>query len=319
LVNAANLRDMFYESLELIRLKKDYLNQINVFPVPDGDTGANIEMTMSKIIEEIKKLDRENNNYGLKDIATAISEGAFKGAKGNSGVILSQFFEGFTNVIGLNSILSPEIFANALLEGSKLAYEAVLNPQEGTILTVTRKVGENCIEFVKNNPSWSETLINVFKTAQIATKETPNDLKDLRNSGVVDSGALAFVYIVEGWMNIVLKESDVLDIDDNILQEMEKLHNTVNIQETTDNLQFRYCTEAFITQVNGILNEVKTELSSMGDSFMLIDIGKDKDYKMKLHIHTNQPFEVIEKFTKHGILHSVKIDDMLQQTIDAHE
>lgn len=319
MVDAKILGNMFLESYELLVSKKEYLNQINVFPVPDGDTGINIAITMEKVVNEIKKLQESNQGYTLAEMADAISEGAFKGAKGNSGVILSQFIEGFTNRIQTNEPVTPADFAQAVKKGSEFAYEAVLKPQEGTILTVAREMGSSAIEYTRETRTWSDTMIHSFKVAQEVTKDTPNLLKDLKSSGVVDSGALGFVYLVEGWHNVVLKEAGTLDVDDEILKEMENLHNTVDLQKTAEELAFRFCTEAFIINAKSELELVREELSPMGDSFMLIDIGNKSDYKMKLHIHTNEPIDVINRFTKHGALHSVKIDDMLQQSIEAHE
>ena len=180
-------------------MKKEYLNDLNVFPVPDGDTGLNMTITMSKVVEELEKAD----DLSIKNAAKAIAKGAFVGAKGNSGVILSQFFVGFAKSIEDKDSITTEIFANALVSGSERAYKAVTNPKEGTILTVVKETADEALLKATEGLSWKEVVEACYNRAQKATADTPNLLKDLKDAGVIDAGALGFVYLIQGWLFVI--------------------------------------------------------------------------------------------------------------------
>jgi DAK2 domain fusion protein YloV len=305
------LREMIYESFERINKKVDYLNDINVFPVPDGDTGINIYITMETVVEELKK---EQDDITIKEASKAIAKGAFAGAKGNSGVILSQFFMGFAKTIEDCDSITPKNFAEALIEGSKRAYKAVMNPREGTILTVIRDTAEASIDKINQGGNWREIVEHCYDIAQKSTLDTPNLLKDLKDAGVVDAGALGFVYLFQGWLFVIVNEIEGVKVVD-LRIGLENLHNAINIEQTIQNLQYRYCTEALISTSTLTEKEVHEKMNPYGDSLMII---KNED-SLKMHIHSNNPYEAIRDFSDYGRLRAVKIDDMKSQSVVAHK
>lgn len=310
-LNGPLLREMILESYDRINQKTDYLNEINVFPIPDGDTGINIYSTMSKIVEELNKQDSQT--LSIKDASKAIAKGAFMGAKGNSGVILSQFFVGFAKSIEDKPTITTINFAEALIEGSKRAYKAVMNPREGTILTVVRDTAEAAVQKTNDGANWKEVVEYCYEIAQKSTLDTPNLLQDLKDAGVVDAGALGFVYLIQGWLFVIANIYDgpkVLDIR----QDLENLHNSINAETTVSNIAHRYCTEAMV--VKALVNEetAKSKMLQYGEFLLVI---KDED-QMKLHVHSNSPYDAIQEFAKFGKLKAAKIDDMATQTLSSH-
>ncbi|MHA2030503.1 MAG: DAK2 domain-containing protein [Candidatus Kariarchaeaceae archaeon] len=304
------LKEMILESFQRINEKVDYLNDINVFPVPDGDTGLNIYITMSKVVEELEKHDFD---ISIQQAAKSIAKGAFSGAKGNSGVILSQFFIGFSKTIEHQEQISTEIFAEALIKGSERAYKAVMNPREGTILSVLRETAEAALQKTKTGATWKEVVEHCYEIAQQSTLNTPNLLEELKKAGVVDAGALGFVYVIQGWLFVIantLRGPRVIDIK----SDLENLHNTVDVRKSLENLQYRFCTEGLLMSRSDS-QIMKTELKEYGDSFLLIS----NESTHKLHIHSNTPTQVLKKFQSFGVLQSAKIDDMKSQTIITHD
>lgn len=305
------LKEMILESFQRIDEKVDYLNDINVWPVPDGDTGLNIYITMSKVVEE---LDKHEFDLTIKDAAKSIAKGAFAGAKGNSGVILSQFFIGFSKTIENEEHISTEIFAKALVQGSEKAHKAVMNPREGTILSVLRETAEAAVEKTRTEATWPEVVEHCYEVAQKSTLDTPNLLEELKKAGVVDAGALGFVYLIQGWLFVIantLKGPKVIDIR----SDLENLHNTVDVTSSIGDLQYRFCTEGLLQATSNGSETMESELKTYGDSFLLI--SNENSYK--LHIHTNNPREALRKFSSYGLLQAAKVDDMKSQTIVTHE
>ncbi|MCE7736929.1 MAG: DAK2 domain-containing protein [Candidatus Heimdallarchaeota archaeon] len=305
------LKEMILESFQRINEKVDYLNDINVFPVPDGDTGLNLYITLSRVVEE---LDKHDFDLTVKEAAKSIAKGAFAGAKGNSGVILSQFFIGFSKTIEDEPHITTEIFANALVKGSERAYKAVMNPREGTILSVLRETAEAAINKAQTGGTWREVVEHCYEIAQQSTLETPNLLEDLKKAGVVDAGALGFVYLIQGWLFVIantIQGPKVIDIKSNL----ENLHNNVDVNLTLEDLQYRYCTEGLLINPANEVEKMEIELKTFGDSFLLI--SNDNSYK--LHVHTNNPSEALLKFSSYGQLQAAKIDDMKAQTMFSHE
>lgn len=305
------LKEMILESFQRINEKVDYLNDINVFPVPDGDTGLNLYITLSRVVEE---LDKHDFDLTVKEAAKSIAKGAFAGAKGNSGVILSQFFIGFCKTIENEVHITTEIFANALVQGSDRAYKAVMNPREGTILSVLRETAKAAIEKTEAGGSWREVVEHCYEIAQKSTLETPNLLEELKKAGVVDAGALGFVYLIQGWLFVIantMKGPKVIEVRSGL----ENLHNNVDVKLSLEDLQFRFCTEGLLTDTLIKFEEMEAELKTYGDSFLLI--SDDNSYK--LHVHTNNPSEALLKFSSYGNLQAAKIDDMKSQTVFTHE
>ena len=303
------LKEMIKESYNRINKKKEYLNDLNVFPVPDGDTGLNMTITMSKVVEELEKAD----DLSIKNAAKAIAKGAFVGAKGNSGVILSQFFVGFAKAIEDKDSITTEIFANALVSGSERAYKAVTNPKEGTILTVVKETADEALLKATEGLSWREVVEACYNRAQKATADTPNLLKDLKDAGVIDAGALGFVYLIQGWLFVIANSFDgpkVISMNKNL----EGLHNKVDTNQSVNDLLFQYCTEALIYDCDDTEDNVKSNFEDKGDSLIVIS----DEGSLKLHIHTNSPNDIINQFAKFGKLKAAKIDDMKSQTLIAH-
>lgn len=201
-----------------------------------------------------------------------------------------------------------------MIEGSKRAYTAVMNPREGTILSVIRETAEAAISKTKNGESWREVVEHCYEVAQQSTLNTPNLLDELKKAGVVDAGALGFVYLIQGWLFVIANTVQGPKIID-IRSDLENLHNNLDINHSLDNLQYRFCTEGLLTNSSHDKDEIEYELKSFGDSFLLI--SDSNSYKM--HIHTNSPTRVFKIFSQYGNLQSVKIDDMKAQTISAHK
>ena len=291
------LSDMMKASASLLKKYRRHLNAINVFPVADGDTGANMYLTVESIIEEL------NNNDGnsLKEIANYIKRGSFMGATGNSGVILSQFFGGFSNSINKFENVGPEEFSQAFVDGAAKAYQAVLNPQEGTILTVIRKSAEAAAMAAKNGQNLIDMLDTSYDAAQGTLEKTPELLPVLKKAGVVDAGGQGFVYIMEGWIK-TLKNESIDDLVEETIVEAIAL-------DTEEDDEYQFCTE-FIIQAEELTAEIAREmLSAYGGSLV---VAKNDDL-IRVHIHTNDPKSTIKNCKQYGAISRLKIDDMTKQ------
>ncbi|MHA1243400.1 MAG: DAK2 domain-containing protein [Candidatus Heimdallarchaeota archaeon] len=291
------LSDMMKASASLLKKYRRHLNAINVFPVADGDTGANMYLTVESIIEEL------NNNDGnsLKEIANYIKRGSFMGATGNSGVILSQFFGGFSNSINKFENIGPEEFSQAFVDGAAKAYQAVLNPQEGTILTVIRKSAEAAAMAAKNGQNLIDMLDTSYEAAQRTLEKTPELLPVLKKAGVVDAGGQGFVYIMEGWIK-TLKNESIDDLVEETVVEAIAL-------DTEEDDEYQFCTE-FIIQAEELTAEIAREmLSAYGGSLV---VAKNDDL-IRVHIHTNDPKSTIKNCKQYGAISRLKIDDMTKQ------
>ncbi|MHA1503644.1 MAG: DAK2 domain-containing protein [Candidatus Heimdallarchaeota archaeon] len=291
------LSDMMKASASLLKKYRRHLNAINVFPVADGDTGANMYLTVESIIEEL------NNNDGnsLKEIANYIKRGSFMGATGNSGVILSQFFGGFSNSINKFENVGPEEFSQAFVDGAAKAYQAVLNPQEGTILTVIRKSAEAAAMAAKKGQNLIDMLDTSYDAAQGTLEKTPELLPVLKKAGVVDAGGQGFVYIMEGWIK-TLKNESIDDLVEETVVEAIAL-------DTEEDDEYQFCTE-FIIQAEELTAEIAREmLSAYGGSLV---VAKNDDL-IRVHIHTNDPKSTIKNCKQYGAISRLKIDDMTKQ------
>ncbi len=304
-IEGSHLKLMIIKAKEQIEQKKDYLDTINVFPVPDGDTGMNMFLTISRIVEE---LDKVSDPISVGEAAKRIAKGAFIGAKGNSGVILSQFLMGFCKQLEKSEELSPHEFAVALDRGAEKAYNAVVNPREGTILTAIREVATRANKVASSSTTdWDDLFVEIYDAATKATLETPDHLPLLKEKGVVDAGAQGFVYMLKAWL-------DVIGIDQNRLEPINKeinlLEETVAVKPANLNeIQFQYCTEYVMAKPNRSVQEISQKLKQYGDSIELIE---DTDY-IKIHLHTNKPHVVLEKLERYAPVQLVKKDDMLHQ------
>lgn len=296
------LRDMFVSGANNLQNHKDLVDKLNVFPVPDGDTGTNMSLTISYAMKELAKVE----NDSITDIGKSLSKGSLMGARGNSGVILSQIIRGFSKSIEGKEQISTEDLAKALKNGSDTAYKAVIKPIEGTILTVVRESGEYAIKASKKEKDLLKFLEMVIAEANESLERTPELLKNLKEAGVVDSGGKGLVLIYEG-MYEALKGNPIKakDLNDSKVQEVKQAGTSIN----TEDIKFCYCTE-FILESNSISDtEIRDMMLKYGDSLAVVgDEGI-----IKVHIHTNDPGLVLQDALKHGQLVTIKIENMKLQ------
>ncbi|MCF2142550.1 MAG: DAK2 domain-containing protein [Candidatus Heimdallarchaeota archaeon] len=290
------LTKMMRNSATLLKKYRRHLNAINVFPVADGDTGANMYLTVEAIIEELDN----NSNSSIVETAQLIARGSFMGATGNSGVILSQFFGGFSNSINKFENIGPMEFSQAFVDGAAKAYEAVLNPQEGTILTVIRKSAEAANKAAKSGASLIDVLEISYEAAKGTLEKTPDLLPVLKKAGVVDAGGQGFVYIMEGWIKAFKNE----EVDDAEVTQVDAL-----AQDTEEDDKYQFCTEFIIESEDLTAEQTREILGKLGGSLV---VAKNDDL-IRVHIHTNEPKNVIKTCKLYGGISRLKIDDMSKQ------
>ncbi|MDF2542202.1 MAG: hypothetical protein K0S47_1920 [Herbinix sp.] len=305
-IDAGMLKKMFLAGAASIEAKKEYINDLNVFPVPDGDTGTNMTLTIMSAVKEVNSL----NNPTIEELAKAISGGSLRGARGNSGVILSQLFRGFTKEIKDFKEINVTILANAFQKAVETAYRAVMKPKEGTILTVARGGADKAAQLVSETDDLVVFGREVIKHMEIVLSQTPELLPVLKEAGVVDSGGQGLVEIVKGAYDALLGKEIVLS---NI--PVKEVSNTgINIERVAAaDIKFGYCTE-FIIMVEKEYNpeieaNFKAYLESIGDSLVVVS---DDDI-VKVHVHTNDPGLAIQKALTYGSLTSMKIDNMREE------
>lgn len=290
-----------------INLKNNFreIDHLNVFPVPDGDTGTNMQMTMMAGVKEVTALKSKS----IIDTSKILSRGLLMGARGNSGVILSQFFRGLYNEITKidNGSATAEEFINALVSGYKMAYRAVMDPVEGTILTVVREAAEKVLQEKKDLKSVDEVLKLYLAQARETLERTPELLPVLKEAGVVDSGGAGFIKIIEGWTAAL----EGYDISENEVapttQSQEHFHGVENLGDV--DIEFGYCTEFIVKLHKPKAFKEKfmiDPLSQMGDSLVVV---ADEDL-LKVHVHTNQPGVALTLAQKYGDIQTTKIENM---------
>lgn len=296
------LRDMFVSGANNLQNHKDLVDKLNVFPVPDGDTGTNMSLTISYAMKELAKVENDN----ITEIGKSLSKGSLMGARGNSGVILSQIIRGFSKSIEGKEQISTEDLAKAFKNGSDTAYKAVIKPIEGTILTVVRESGEYAIKASKKEKDLLKFLEMVIAEANNSLERTPELLKSLKEAGVVDSGGKGLVLIYEG-MYEALKGNPIKakDLNDSNVSEIKQAGTSIN----TEDIKFYYCTE-FILESNSISDtEIRDIMLKYGDSLAVVgDEGI-----IKVHVHTNDPGIVLQDALKYGQLVTIKIENMKLQ------
>ena len=296
------LRDMFVSGANNLQNHKELVDKLNVFPVPDGDTGTNMSLTISYAMKELAKVE----NDSITEIGKSLSKGSLMGARGNSGVILSQIIRGFSKSIEGKEQISTEDLAKAFKNVSDTAYKAVIKPIEGTILTVVRESGEFAIKAAKKEKDLLKFLEMVIDEANKSLERTPELLKNLKEAGVVDSGGKGLVLIYEG-MYEALKGNPIKakDLNDSNVSEVKQAGTSIN----TEDIKFCYCTE-FILESNSISDtEIRDIMLKYGDSLAVVgDEGI-----IKVHVHTNDPGLVLQDALKHGQLVTIKIENMKLQ------
>ena len=304
-INVDVLAKMFIAGAQNIEAKKDYINELNVFPVPDGDTGTNMSMTIMSAAKEVTAL----NNPEMKDLAKAISSGSLRGARGNSGVILSQLLRGFTKAIKEEKEIDVLALAAACQRARDTAYKAVMKPKEGTILTVASGIATKAAEMAEETDDLEVFIPAVIEYAEEVLNKTPEMLPVLKEAGVVDSGGQGLLEVIKGGYDAFLgKEIDYSSIKPSTSVTVNK----VNAEDTAD-IKFGYCTEFIILTEKEFTEEDEHEfkkfLSSIGDSIVCV---ADDDV-VKIHVHTNDPGLAIQKALTYGQLSKMKIDNMREE------
>ena len=304
-INVDILAKMFLAGAQNIEAKKDYINELNVFPVPDGDTGTNMSMTIMSAAKEVTAL----NNPEMKDLAKAISSGSLRGARGNSGVILSQLLRGFTKAIKEEKEIDVLALAAACQRARDTAYKAVMKPKEGTILTVASGIATKAAEMAEETDDLEVFIPAVIEYAEEVLNKTPEMLPVLKEAGVVDSGGQGLLEVIKGGYDAFLgKEIDYSSIKPSTSVTVNK----VNAEDTAD-IKFGYCTEFIILTEKEFTEEDEHEfkkfLSSIGDSIVCV---ADDDV-VKIHVHTNDPGLAIQKALTYGQLSKMKIDNMREE------
>ena len=285
---------------ELVFKNRDHLNKINVFPVPDGDTGSNMSMTLMAVVREIEALQ----DVSLETIVKATAWGALMGARGNSGIILAQILSGVAEVIEGKERLSAEDIAFSFSRAVKKAYKAILHPAEGTILTVVREAAEAADKTAANNADLAYLLDEMVKAARLSVERTPQLLPKLKEAGVVDAGGLGFLYFLEGMLYLARGVA----INDTVLDD-EGMLNDMSGEDSSHQWNYRYCTEFILKGSQISQDAMKTDLSLKGDSIVVVGDSR----LARVHIHTNQPQEVLHYASVLGQVSSIKVDDMLVQ------
>ena len=304
-INAALLARMFLAGAKNLELKKEWINELNVFPVPDGDTGTNMTMTIMSAVREVQELEQ----LTMKELAKAVSSGSLRGARGNSGVILSQLLRGFTKGIRDCEEADAELLAAAAQKAVETAYKAVMKPKEGTILTVARGVADRAAELAGQEMELADFLQRVVGHAREVLAETPEMLPVLKEAGVVDSGGQGLVTVLEGALDAFLGKEIPLDFE--TPQGKRETGKTAGGEEA--DIRFGYCTE-FIIVLNRSLSaaqeqELKEYFLSIGDSVVVVA----DDEIVKVHVHTNDPGLALQKALTYGSLTSMKIDNMREE------
>ena len=300
-IDSKQFRDMFVSGANNLQNNKELVDKLNVFPVPDGDTGTNMSLTISYAIKELSKVE----DGSITEIGKALSKGSLMGARGNSGVILSQIIRGIAKSIEGKDSLNVVDIAQALKNGSDTAYKAVIKPVEGTILTVVRESGEYAVSIAKTGMDIIEFLELVVKKANESLNRTPELLKALKEAGVVDSGGKGLVLIYEGMLSS-LKGNYIESVEGGLSSNVEvKVEQNIS----TEDIKFQYCTE-FILESDKIDDlGIREKFMKYGDSLAVVgDEGV-----IKVHVHTNEPGSAIQEALSYGQLLTIKIENMKLQ------
>ncbi|MCI9099799.1 MAG: DAK2 domain-containing protein [Lachnospiraceae bacterium] len=305
-IDAGMLGKMFLAGARNLDAKKEWINELNVFPVPDGDTGTNMTLTIMSAAAEVGRME----NPTMETLAKAISSGSLRGARGNSGVILSQLLRGFTKVISNETVLNPQILAAALERGVETAYKAVMKPKDGTILTVAKEAAARASQLAETAEDLQPFLEEILQCAQDTLLKTPDMLPVLKEAGVVDSGGQGYVAVLEGALDAFLGKETAGPVE---IPKMEKnAWPGASVQEEAD-IKFGYCTEFIVLLENPLsasqVEEFKEYLSSIGDSLVVVA----DDELVKIHVHTNDPGKALQKGLGHGQLSRIKIDNMREE------
>ena len=303
-IDAKLLARMFLAGAKNLEVKKEWINELNVFPVPDGDTGTNMTLTIMSAVKEVNNLE----DVQMTSLAKAISSGSLRGARGNSGVILSQLLRGFTKGIRDLEELDAVALARAVDKGVETAYKAVMKPKEGTILTVARGVADKALELAEDAEDLQTFLEDVLEEGRRVLAKTPVMLPVLKEAGVVDSGGQGLMVVLEGAFDAFMGKEVDLTFDGGESAKVVKI-----TPQAEADIKFGYCTE-FIIVLNKEFTaedevDFKAYLSSLGDSIVCVA----DDEVVKIHVHTNDPGLAIQRALTYGSLSRIKIDNMREE------
>lgn len=303
-------KQMILQAMHHLTKHKENINALNVFPVPDGDTGTNMQLTFSSGANEVKNIDSKK----IGEITKRLAKGLLMGARGNSGVILSQLFRGFAKDTEMKDQLNATDFSSALKKGVETAYQAVMKPVEGTILTVAKDAAEKAVNVAKETNNITDVMKETLEAAKASLNRTPDLLPVLKEVGVVDSGGQGLVYIYEAFLAVL--EGKAMEDVEHLEPSMEDLvsdhHQNVQSQISADEITYGYCTEFMIKRNESVEfdeQNYRAKLSEHGDSLLVIS----DEQLVKVHIHTEYPGEVMTYSQTFGELINIKIENMREQ------
>jgi len=309
-INGSALRKMFANAYSLVEENKQNIDALNVFPVPDGDTGTNMSLTLKSAVAEMNAC--ESNT--IESVCVAFNRGALKGARGNSGVITSQIIKGICSVLmGCETEVDVKTFAKAVQSGAEMAYKAVTVPKEGTILTVIKAMAEKSKQIKGSAKSFEEFFTDVIAHGETTLQMTPDMLPVLKKAGVVDAGGRGLMFMFSGFYKALTGEMTEIEFVDNVEKDItsEELH--IDYESLAD-IKFAYCTEFFIINIyekttDADINALRTRLMEIGDCVVCVG-----DLQLvKVHVHTNEPNRALGYALQLGELNGVKIENMLEQ------
>ncbi|MCC8027651.1 MAG: DAK2 domain-containing protein [Clostridium sp.] len=311
-IDAGMVKNAFLAGAKALEAKKDWINELNVFPVPDGDTGTNMTLTIMAAAREVAELESPT----MDELARAISSGSLRGARGNSGVILSQLLRGFTKEIKGNDEITTTILANAMVRGTETAYKAVMKPKEGTILTVAKGMSDKALEMASCTDDIETFAAEVIRHGDYILDQTPEILPVLKQAGVVDSGGQGLMQVVKGAFDgLTGKTGDFsLGSESGARETVQtSARGAARTDIDTADIKFGYCTEFIINLEKEFAEEeelgFKTYLESIGDSLVVVS---DEEI-VKVHVHTNHPGLAFEKALTFGSLSRMKVDNMREE------
>lgn len=301
-ITIAEFKEALISASNFLEINKEHVNDLNVFPVPDGDTGTNMSKTIKSAVKQVIASDATE----LGALAGEMSRGALMGARGNSGVILSQLFRGFADGLEGQEVLTVPVLASAMKSASEMTYLAVMKPTEGTILTVGRESADFAVKHAKKYNDLILFSEAVLEKAKESLANTPNLLPVLKEAGVVDAGGQGLVTIMEGALKALKGEAVLGEAEEASSQGKEKIERK---EISTDDIKFGYCTEFIVNTKSNHVEDLKADLIPRGDS--LIVVGDDS--MIKVHVHTNDPGLAIQSALNYGFLKDIKVDNMRLQ------
>lgn len=308
-IGGDELKKMVTAAAVNLEQNKAKVDALNVFPVPDGDTGINMSLTMNSAAQEVNNI----NQPTIEKIAKAVARGALMGARGNSGVILSQIFRGFAKGVDGKNEVDTITFAKAFQEGVNTAYNSVMKPVEGTILTVAREAGNTAVKIARRDREFDSFIKEIIATAEKTLERTPEMLAVLKEAGVVDAGGKGLVYILYGFLyGLSGQDAETYSAKNNVAAvelEAASLEEEISAFGSEDEIKHQYCTELIIKGKELPVNKIREGLNQQGDS--LLAVGTDD--LVKIHIHTNDPGKVLQLALEFGEIDRIKIENMKEQ------